>query len=82
MLRDLLYRGRALFRRKVMEDDLDAELQFHLDQLTEQHVRAGMAPGEARRLARIALGGVSQVKEQCRESWGVSWISALVSNDN
>ena len=65
-------------RRKAMEDDLDAELQFHLDRLTEQHVRAGKAPGEARRLARIALGGVSQVKEQCRESWGVSWINTLV----
>ena len=78
LLRDLLYRGRALLRRKAMEDDLDAELQFHLDRLTDQHVRAGKAPGEARRLARIALGGVSQVKEQCRESWGVSWINTLV----
>ena len=77
MLRDLLYRGRALFQRKVVEDDLDAELQFHLDRLTEQNVRAGKAPAEARRLSRIALGGVSQVKEQCRESWGVSWIHAL-----
>ncbi|MDE0262350.1 MAG: ADOP family duplicated permease [Bryobacterales bacterium] len=77
LLRDLLYRGRALFQRKVMEDDLDAELRFHLDSLTEQHVRAGKAPGEARRLSRIDLGGVSQVKEQCRESWGVSWTSAL-----
>lgn len=78
LLRDLLYRGRALLRRKAMEDDLDSELQFHLDRLTEQHVRAGKAPDEARRLARIALGGVSQVKEQCRESWGVSWINTLV----
>ena len=77
MFRDLLYRGRALFQRKVMEDDLDAELRFHLDRLTEKHVRAGKAPDEARRLSRIDLGGVSQVKEQCRESWGVSWINAL-----
>lgn len=77
LLRDLLYRGRALFQRKVVEGDLDAELQFHLDRLTEQHVRAGKTPDEARRLSRIALGGVSQIKEQCRESWGVSWIHAL-----
>ena len=61
MLRDLLYRGRALFQRKAVEDDLDAELQFHLDRLTEQHVRAGEAPDEARRLSRLALGGVSQI---------------------
>ena len=77
LLRDLLYRGRALFQRKVVEGDLDAELQFHLDRLTEQHVRAGKTPDEARRLSRIALGGVSQIKEQCRDSWGVSWIHIL-----
>ncbi len=40
MLGDLLYRVRALFRRKHLEDDLDAELKFHLDQLTEKHVQA------------------------------------------
>ena len=77
MFRGLLHRRRALSQRKLMEDDLDAELRFHLDRLTEQPVRAGIAPVEARRLARIALGGVSQIKEQCRESWGVSWIDAL-----
>lgn len=80
MLKDLLYRGRALFRRKLMEDDLNAELQFHLERLTEQHARAGKAPDEARRLARIALGGASQIQEQCRESWGVSCIDALSRN--
>ncbi len=77
-LRDLLYRGRALFQRRVMEDDLDAELHSQLDRLTEQHSRAGRVPDEARRHSRIALGGVSQVKEQGRGSRGVSWIDALV----
>ncbi|MDE0103836.1 MAG: ABC transporter permease [Bryobacterales bacterium] len=77
MLSDLLYRARALFRRKRMEDDLDAELRFHLDRLTEQHVRTGKSPGESLRLARVALGGLSQIKEQCRDSWGVTWIDAL-----
>ena len=80
LLEDLLYRGRALLRRELMEENLDAELRFHLDRLTEQHVRAGMGPREARRLARIALGGICQVKEQCRESWGLSRIDALARN--
>ena len=78
MLKDLLYRWRALFQRTAMEDDLGAELQFHLDRLTEQHVRAGRPPDEARRLSEVALGGVPQVKEQRRESWGVSWADALM----
>ena len=80
LLKDVRIRACALFRREVMEEELGAELQFHLDQLTEQHVRAGIGPREARRLARIALDGDSQVKEQCRGSWGLSWIDALTRN--
>ncbi len=78
MLGDLLYRVRALFQRKLFEDDLDAELQFHLERLTEKHVQAGIAPAEASRLARIELGGLEQVKEECRQSWGLGWIDTLV----
>lgn len=78
MLSDLLYRVRALFRRKHLEDDLDAELKFHLDQLTEKHVQAGLAPAESSRLARIELGGLEQVKEECRQSWGLGWIDTLL----
>ena len=78
MLSDLLYRVRTLFQRKLLEDDLDAELQFHLDQLTEKHIQAGIAPAEASRLARIELGGLEQVKEECRQSWGLGWIDTLI----
>ena len=78
MLSDLLYRVRALFRRKHLEDDLDAELKFHLDQLTEKHVQAGLAPAEASRLARVELGGLEQVKEECRQSWGLGSIDTLL----
>lgn len=78
MLGDLLYRIRALFQRKLFEDSLDAELQFHLDRLTEKHVQAGLAPAEASRRARIELGGLEQVKEECRQSWGLSWIDTLL----
>lgn len=75
---DLLYRMRALFQRKLFEDNLDAELQFHLDQLTDKHVQAGLAPAEASRRARIELGGLEQVKEECRQSWGLSLIDTLL----
>ena len=78
MLGDLLYRVRALFQRKLFEDNLDAELQFHVDRLTEKHVQAGLAPAEASRRARIELGGLEQVKEECRQSWGLSWIDTLL----
>ena len=82
MLSDLLYRTRALFSRKRMEHDLDAELQFHLDRLTEKHLGDGMAPAQAARQARIDLGGITQIKEECRQAWGVSVLESLARNIN
>lgn len=44
-------RLRALFRRDRLEDDMDRELRFHLDQLVDEHVASGLSPAEARRRA-------------------------------
>ena len=52
-----------------MEQDLDRELSFHVDMLTEQHVRAGMPPDEARRIALNTFGGIERVKDDVRETW-------------
>ena len=82
MLSDLLYRARALFRRNRMEHDLEAELQFHFDRLTEKHIDDGMTPAEAARRARIDLGGITQIKEECRQSWGVSVLQTLARDIN
>ena len=67
-----LSRGlRSLFQRAQSERELDDELRFHLDRLTAENVEAGMSPKEARRRARIELGGVEQVKERVHEvRWG------------
>jgi putative ABC transport system permease protein len=58
---------RNLFARPRMERDLDDELQSYLDQLTEEKRREGMGTVDARRAARIALGGIEQVKEEVRQ---------------
>ena len=58
---------RNLFRRTRVERDLDAEMKGYVDMLTDEHVRAGMPAGEARRAALLATGGVEQVKEQVRD---------------
>ena len=68
---------RALFRRARVERDLDAELQFHLEQDIAEHVAAGRTPEEARVEALRALGGVAAVKEACRESLGLRLFDAL-----
>ena len=68
---------RNLLHRKRSESDLDAEVRAHLDLLTDERVRAGMPSDEARRAARIELGGVEQVKEEVRSARSGAWLEAL-----
>ena len=77
MFADLLYRLRTLFRRSSVERDLNDELRSHLEHQTEKHLRSGLTPDEALRRTRIELGGLEQVKEECRESWGIALITSL-----
>jgi predicted permease len=80
MWSDLLYRIRALFRRRVVERELDAELTFHLERQAEKHVRAGLGAEEAARLARLELGGEDLAKEQCREARGVVFFETILQD--
>ena len=77
MFSNLLYRLRALIRRNSMEAELDEELRAHVEQQAEKYVQAGMSPEAAARRARLEFGGIEQVKEECRDSWGVRFISEL-----
>ncbi|HET7100671.1 MAG TPA: ABC transporter permease [Terriglobia bacterium] len=80
MLRDLLYRLRAMFHRRSMEAELDEELRAHIEQQVEKHIKTGMSPEEATRRARLEFGGIEQVKEEVRDSWGVRFISELAQD--
>src|SRR5215203_1685787 len=77
MLDDLRYRLRALFRRADVERELDDELRFHLEQHAAMEERAGIDPGEARRQARLALGGMDAAKEASRDARGIQVLDIL-----
>ncbi len=66
-----------LLRRKQIEEQLDKELRFHLEQHTADLIARGHDPSEARRQARLALGGPEQVKEECRDARGTRWLEDL-----
>ncbi len=68
------------FRRAHMERQLEKELRFHLDQHETDLVARGRAPAEARRDARLALGGPEQVKEKCRDARGARWLEELLQD--
>src|SRR5216683_3249548 len=68
---------KRLSRRTQMEAQLEKELSFHLEQHTSQLIGRGIPPDEARRQARLALGGPEQVKEKCRDARGTRWLEDL-----
>jgi putative ABC transport system permease protein len=73
-------RLRSLFRRERVEQDLSEELQFHLDQKTQEYIASGLTPDEARRKARREFGGVELSKENCRDARRVSHIQDLLQD--
>jgi predicted permease len=66
-----------LWRRGALEEQLEKELRFHLEQHTADLMARGVPPGQARRQARMALGGPVQVKEGCRDARGARWLIDL-----
>jgi putative ABC transport system permease protein len=73
-------RLRSLLRKERVEQEMDDELRFHLECQVEENLKAGMSLEEARYAALRQFGGVEQVKEECRDAWGVRFIEALVQD--
>ena len=69
-----------LFSLRRVDVDLDQEVHAHLELLIAENIRAGMPPAEARRAARIELGGIEQVKEQVREERLGNWLHSVLSD--
>ena len=46
---------------------MNTELRFHIDELTDENIAAGVPPDEARRRAITEFGGHEQVKEELRD---------------
>ncbi len=70
----------ATLRRSRMENEMDAELRFHMEAYAEDLARGGVAHEEAMRRARIEFGGIEQTKEECRDMRRVNWIEDLVQD--
>ncbi len=71
-------RLRLLFARRAAESRMDEEFHFHLDMETERLARERrLEPGEARRQALAAFGGVERHKEELRDGRGLAWLGGL-----
>jgi predicted permease len=63
----LLHRLNNLFRKRDWERDMHEEMESHLRLHTDDNLRAGIQPAEARRAAVLRLGGVEAAKEEYRD---------------
>ncbi len=61
--------GVTLFRRRRETERLDAEMRFHLERQTEENVRKGMDPEEARKAALRAFGNPTLLRDEARANW-------------
>src|SRR5438067_8929090 len=70
----------GLVRKQSREAEMNAEIQQHLDALTERNIVAGMSPKEARNAALREFGGVEQIKEVAREQRVWRWAEEFLQD--
>jgi MacB-like periplasmic core domain len=68
------------FRKSKLENQLDSELRFHVEQQTAENIGAGMDPDEARRSTLAQFGGLEYIKEETRDARGTQFLESLVQD--
>src|SRR5712691_8099705 len=75
-----MFGWKSLFRKDALDAQLDSELRFHIEKLTNDNIAAGMKPEEARRQAVLEFGGREQIKEELRDVYRIRLLDATVTN--
>ena len=70
-------RIRGFLRPGDLESDFDQEMAAHLQMAEEDGLRRGLTVEEARRAARVQLGGITQLRESWRAAWGLPWLDGF-----
>ena len=76
-LRRLFWRWVNALRPDRAEPDLGREIASHVAMLEDEYRRRGLSAADARRTARLALGGLDQTKEGHRDARSVRWFNDL-----
>jgi putative ABC transport system permease protein len=67
----------GFLRSRSLDSGFNQELEEHLAMATAEKIRRGMTPEEARREARMELGGLTQLREAGRAAWGLPWLDTF-----
>ena len=76
-IRILLSRCAGFFSRVRLDNDLDEELQSHIEFAIDENLQHGMSQQQARTAALRKFGGVTQTREQYRAERGLPFLEAI-----
>jgi predicted permease len=76
-IRILVSRCAGFFARARLDDDLEEELQSHIDLAIDENLKQGMSQQQARTAALRRFGGVAQTREQYRAQRGLPFLEAI-----
>lgn len=71
---------RNLTRRRTLDQDLDDEIRSYVEMGAEENLGLGMSSDQAHRQARLALGGVEQVKQAVRDRSAGVFLDTLMQD--
>lgn len=80
MPREWINRLRYLGRRRELEADLDAEVQFHIEARAADLMESGMPRGDALAQARREFGSIAIMREDSRSAWQFRWLADLAAD--
>jgi len=70
----------AATRRTRFEDEMRAEMEFHLQARVDDLIASGVAPAAAQRQARMEFGTTDAIKDDCRQSRGLRFLDTTVED--
>ena len=71
---------RATVRPRAAARDLHEEITFHVEMQAAVNAKRGMSDAEARRRARLAIGGVEQAKERTQDMRPLRWFDVTAQD--
>ena len=69
-----------LFHRDRLDQSMDEEMRFHIDERAADLHRSGLPEDEAKRKAQIEFGAKEAYKEECRDTRAFQWVHGFISD--
>jgi putative ABC transport system permease protein len=79
-IRGICERLRALARGRHLDQELEGEIEAHLELAERDAMRQGLSREQARRAALLSFGGITQVKEEHRDRRSFLWLETLLND--